>query len=54
MSFWICLAILTIVGLVSCFLMKKIQPEWFKWYKWYALAIWLLWLVINVLPLCGG
>ena len=54
MSFWICLGIITIVCLISCFLMKKIQPEWFKWYKWYVLAIWLIFTIYEYLYVAGS
>ena len=42
MRYWYWSAIIFIVGIICCFVMKKIQPEWFKWYKWYALVIWLI------------
>lgn len=48
MSFLLYSGIITVVGLICCFLMKKIQPEWFKWYKWYALVIWLIFIGLDL------
>jgi hypothetical protein len=47
MSFWLYSGIITAVGLISYFLMKKIQPD-NKWYKWYALVIWLIFIGIDL------
>lgn len=42
MYYWLCSGVVTLTCLIGCFVMKKIQPDWFKWYKWYILVIWLL------------